>query len=271
MKNTKITKQINITRVKDNNKFLIKDTIIDEDILQIYINGDKNFEMVFSMTKPVELTAGFLFTQDIISKKTDIEKITFDNLTKQCHVILNRTALKRLDEFKTKQQIKGSSGGTLLQGTDLSPKSDNNKSKHNKSDHKRPLNYNKVLSLITMHQEQSELFQQTGAVHSAGLCTSSKILSFYEDIGRHNAIDKLAGDILLNSINTYDKIATLSCRMSLEIIGKIIKTCIPIVISNAAPTLSAIKLADQAGLTVIGFARGNRFNIYTHEHRICHR
>ena len=268
MENTKITKQINITRVNNNNKFLIKDTIIDEDILQIYINGDKSFEMVFSMTKPLELTAGFLFTQGIISKKTDIEKITFDNQTKQCHVILNRTALKELDEFKTKQQIKGSSGGTLLQGntTDLSPKPDNNK-----SDHKTFLNYNKVLSLITMHQEQSELFQQTGAVHSAGLCTSSKILSFYEDIGRHNAIDKLAGDILLNSIDTYDKIATLSCRMSLEIIGKIIKTCIPIVISNAAPTLSAIKLADQAGLTVIGFARGNRFNIYTHEHRICHR
>jgi FdhD protein len=56
--------------------------------------------------------------------------------------------------------------------------------------------------------------------------------------------------------------------MSLEIIGKIIKTGIPIVISNAAPTLSAVKLADRAGLTIIGFARNNRFNIYTHGNRI---
>jgi len=56
--------------------------------------------------------------------------------------------------------------------------------------------------------------------------------------------------------------------MSLEIIGKIIKTGIPVVISNAAPTLSAVGLADKAGLTIVGFARNNRFNIYTHERRI---
>ena len=58
------------------------------------------------------------------------------------------------------------------------------------------------------------------------------------------------------------------CRMSLEIIGKIIRTGIPIVISNAAPTLSAVRMADRDGLTLIGFARDNRFNIYTHEKRI---
>ena len=112
------------------------------------------------------------------------------------------------------------------------------------------------------------LFHKTGAVHSAGLCDPGSILSYYEDIGRHNAIDKLAGDILLNQINTHDKIATVSCRMSIEIIGKIIRTGIPIVISNAAPTLSAVHLAHRAGVTIVGFARNNRFNIYTHENRI---
>jgi len=69
MKNNKIIKQINITRIKESNKILIKDNIIDEDILKIYLNDDKNFEMVFSMTQPVALTAGFLFTQGIIHKK----------------------------------------------------------------------------------------------------------------------------------------------------------------------------------------------------------
>ena len=130
------------------------------------------------------------------------------------------------------------------------------------------INYVQVLSLIQQHFDHSELFHETGAVHSAGLCDPSTILSYYEDIGRHNALDKLAGDILLKGINTQNKIATVSCRMSLEIIGKIIKTGIPIVISNAAPTLSAVKLAHRAGLTVIGFARNNRFNVYTHEKRI---
>ena len=130
------------------------------------------------------------------------------------------------------------------------------------------ITYDQVLSLIRQHFDHSRLFQETGAVHSAGLCDPFTILSYYEDIGRHNALDKLAGDILLNNTKTHDKIATLSCRMSLEIIGKIVKTGIPIVISNAAPTLSAIRLARDAGLTVIGFARDNRFNIYTHAKRI---
>lgn len=89
------------------------------------------------------------------------------------------------------------------------------------------------------------------------------------DIGRHNALDKLAGDVLLREIPVGDKVATLSCRMSLEIIGKIIRTGIPVVISNAAPTLSAVRMARRAGLTVIGFARDNRFNIYSHDERIC--
>jgi len=265
MKNSNIIKQINITRIKDNNKVLVKDDIIDEDILKIYLNGDKNFEMVFSMPQPVALTAGFLFTQGIVHKKTDIEKIIFNEQTKQCNVKLNNIALKRLNQFKTRHEIKGSSGGSLLSDKtiDLSSRFDNSKFTDKVS-----ISYNQVISLIGMHRKQSRLFQQTGAVHSAGLCTPLKILSFYEDIGRHNAIDKLAGEILLNSIDTHNKVATLSCRMSLEIIGKIIKTGIPIVISNAAPTLSAVKLAREAGLTMIGFARNNRFNIYTHEKRI---
>jgi len=130
------------------------------------------------------------------------------------------------------------------------------------------MTYDEVLSLIRMHKDHSGLFLETGAVHSAGLCHGGRMLYYYEDIGRHNALDKLAGDILLRGLHTGDKAATVSCRMSLEIIGKIVKTGIPIVISNAAPTLSAVRLARRSGLTVIGFARGSRFNIYSHEERI---
>lgn len=256
-----IIKQVGIIRIKDNKEFLIKDSIIDEDILEIVINQNKVFQMVFSMTHSRALAVGFLFTQGIVHRKTEIKAIEFFKDKKQCHITLDDPALKRLDKFKKGRQIKGSSGGALLQETaDLflsRPK-----------DH-FSITYDQVLSLIQLHWDHSELFHKTGAVHSAGLCDPSNILSYYEDIGRHNALDKLAGDILLKGINTQNKIATLSCRMSLEIIGKIIKTGIPIVISNAAPTLSAVKLADRAGLTMIGFARNNRFNIYTHEGRIA--
>ncbi len=262
METKTIIKYVNITRIENDKKSLKEDYIIDEDILNIYINGEKSFQMVFSMPNPNALAAGFLFTQGIVKKKTDIHKISFLNKEKQCHIQLNNLASIRLDTFLKESQIKGSSGGILLKNH-LEPVNINSASKDAFS-----ITHKQVLSLIQMHQEHSRVFQQTGAVHSAGLCSPSKILFYYEDIGRHNAIDKLAGAILLKDIDTTKKIATLSCRMSLEIIGKIIKTGIPIVISNAAPTLCAVKLANEAGLTMIGFARKNRFNIYTHEKRI---
>ena len=255
-----IIKQVEITRIKDNKRFLMKDSIIDEDILSIVINQKKVFQMVFSMTHARALAAGFLFTQRIVHKKEEITAIEFFKNKKQCHITLDNRALRRLNKFNKNSQIKGSSGGALLQEPTALFES-------RSKDHFR-ITYTQVLSLIQLHWDRSELFHATGAVHSAGLCGPSNILSYYEDIGRHNALDKLAGDIFLNEMDTQNKIATISCRMSLEIIGKIIITGIPIVISNAAPTLSAVKLANRAGLTVIGFARDNRFNIYTHERRI---
>ncbi|MEN8212654.1 MAG: formate dehydrogenase accessory sulfurtransferase FdhD [Thermodesulfobacteriota bacterium] len=262
MENSRIIKQLDITRIKEGKKVRIKDNIINEDILKIYINSEKNFEMVFTMTHPKALAAGFLLTQGIVHKKRDIQDIIFYEEKKECHIKLNDNAFERLNKYKTEHHIKGSSGGTLLQEKRIILSSDPNDM--------ISITYGEVLSLIKMHQEHSLLFRQTGAVHSAGLCDPSKILFYYEDIGRHNALDKLAGDTLLNGVETQNKIATLSCRMSLEIIGKIIKTGIPIVISNAAPTLSAVELANEAGLTMIGFARSNRFNIYTHSQRIHH-
>lgn len=260
MDNAHIIKQIDITRIKDNRIILTQDSIIDEDILEIHINGEKTFQMVFSMTHTNALAAGFLFTQGIVREKEDILDSVFLEAPKQCHITLKETALDRLKEFRKNGQVKGSSGGTLLsfpegaQAVNQSPGFS--------------ITYDTVLSLIRMHRDHSGIFIRTGAVHSAGLCHKGRILYYYEDIGRHNALDKLAGDILLKGIDTRDRVATVSCRMSLEIIGKIIRTGIPVVISNAAPTLSAVRLADRAGLTVIGFARDNRFNIYTHGERI---
>ncbi len=260
MDNTHIIKKIDITRIKGRQVILTEDSIIDEDILEIHINGEKTFQMVFSMTHTEALCAGFLFTQGIVQKKTDILDLGFSEKSRQCHVTLNDSALKRLEEFKANSQVKGSSGGVLLQHPEGV--------RSEEPSHGFSITYNEVLSLIRMHWDHSGIFLETGAVHSAGICSKDRILYYYEDIGRHNALDKMAGDILLKKIDTTDKVATVSCRMSLEIIGKIIKTGIPVVISNAAPTLSAVRLADHAGLTVVGFARDNRFNIYTHEKRI---
>ena len=257
-----IIHDIDIIRIKNGQTIPMKDPIIDEDIFAIYINGKKTFEMIASMIHPLELTAGFLFTQGIVAAKEEIVDMTVSETQKSCHVRLRPTAIEQLTNFKRQRQVRGSSGGMLLQGNDLQTA--------RISSPDITLTPEQIMNLISSHWKHSQLFHKTGAVHSAGLCRPDAILSYFEDIGRHNALDKLAGAVLLEDIDTTDKVATLSCRMSLEIIGKIIKTGIPVVISNAAPTLSAVKLAQKAGLTIIGFARENRFNIYTHKNRILY-
>ena len=236
------------------------DAIIDEELLTIVVNGKKEFEMIFSNVSGSELAAGFLFTQSVVSDRSDITKMEWDDTAHTCRISLSDAALVRLRQMGKNRPVKGSSGGAMLFS--------NNDNEKTIPDSAFRVPSARVLQLIGQHRDASGRFEETGALHSAGLCTPNGLTDYFEDIGRHNAVDKLAGSILLNQTDPSDKIATLSCRMSLEIIGKIIKTRIPVVISNAAPTLSAVRLAEKAGLTLIGFARENRFNIYTHPERI---
>ena len=114
----------------------------------------------------------------------------------------------------------------------------------------------------------SDLFTKTGGVHSAALVDKEKIILFSEDIGRHNAVDKLLGKAFLAGIPTNDKILLSSGRISGEIMTKVIRNRIPILISRTAPTCMSITYAEDHGVTLIGFARGNRMNVYTHPQRI---
>ena len=109
---------------------------------------------------------------------------------------------------------------------------------------------------------------KTGGVHSAALADRKNIHQFAEDIGRHNAVDKLLGKAFLASIPVEDKILLSSGRISGEIMTKVIRNRIPILISRTAPTCMSITYAEYHGVTLIGFARGNRMNIYTHPQRI---
>ncbi len=125
-----------------------------------------------------------------------------------------------------------------------------------------------IQNLLKEFRSISELFMQTGGVHSAALADRQKIHLFAEDIGRHNAVDKLIGKAFLAGIPVEDKILLSSGRISGEIMTKVIRNRIPIMISRTAPTCMAITYAEDHGITLIGFARGNRMNIYTHPQRI---
>lgn len=116
-------------------------------------------------------------------------------------------------------------------------------------------------------ETSSTLFHRTGGVHNAQLAHDGKVIASFSDLGRHNAVDKIAGWCFLNNTDTSDKVLVFSGRMPSEIISKVVTLGCPIIISRGAPTDLSLELAAQHGITVIGFTRADRFNVYTHEAR----
>jgi FdhD protein len=125
-----------------------------------------------------------------------------------------------------------------------------------------------VFKLVNEFQHISKLYLATHGVHSAALSDTENIIIFSEDIGRHNAIDKIFGECLLEDIPTDDRIIISSGRLSSEILLKVSKRNIPVIISISAPTNLGLKTADRLGITLIGSVRGKKMDVYTHDRRL---
>ncbi len=125
-----------------------------------------------------------------------------------------------------------------------------------------------IARLMKQHLDASDIHRQTGGVHIMSLSEGKSLMVSREDIGRHNAVDKIYGYCLKNNLDCSRKILFSSGRISNEIIEKICFMGVKIVVSRATVTDLARKKAEDAGITLIGFARGERFNIYSHPERI---
>ncbi len=127
-----------------------------------------------------------------------------------------------------------------------------------------------ILSLPGRLREAQAAFERTGGLHAAGLFeTDGRLVAVREDVGRHNALDKLIGSrVLIRELPLWDRIVLVSGRVSFEIVQKAAVAGVPIVCAISAPSDLAIRVADPLGVTLIGFLRGDGFNIYTHDDRV---
>ena len=125
-----------------------------------------------------------------------------------------------------------------------------------------------IYEVMKENLTSSELFKNTGGVHSVAIYDNEKLITIREDVARHNAMDKSIGYCLLNNIDLKDKIIFVSGRISCEMILKAAKAGIPIVISKSAPTNLSREIAKKLNITLAGFVRGERMNIYTEPQRI---
>jgi FdhD protein len=127
-----------------------------------------------------------------------------------------------------------------------------------------------ILALPDLLRAAQRAFDETGGLHAAGLFTpKGELLALREDVGRHNAIDKLVGSqVLAGSMPLHDRILMVSGRVSFEIVQKAAVAGIPIVCAVSAPSDLAIDTAERLGVTLVGFLRGDGFNVYAHDARI---
>ena len=125
-----------------------------------------------------------------------------------------------------------------------------------------------IVRTVRETHRRSRLYQETGGVHNAALCKGGRVMFFSEDIGRHNALDKVIGLALLAGLPREDTLVVTSGRISSAVVAKMVRAKVPVLVSRSAPTSEAARLAEAFGITLIGFARGARFNVYSNSRRI---
>jgi len=253
--------EILIIRARDGHFEEDSDKVAAEIGFSLIVN-DK--QVVTLLCSPIELDAmaiGFLLSEGILQKRENLLGIKVDEKNFTVDVRLAELPDDIDTTFHKKTITSGCGRGiTFTDATNLK------KLPPNKI--RVRFSQEEIFSLLKKFRSISELFQTTGGVHSAALADNKQIYLFSEDIGRHNAVDKLIGKAFLANLPVENKILLSSGRISGEIMTKIIRNRIPIIISRTAPTCMSITYAEDHGVTLVGFARGNRMNIYTHPQRI---
>lgn len=251
-----------------------KDVLATEEPLEILLRaGEEQRTLAITMRTPgndYDLAAGFLYNEGIIHNKLDISLMTYcvDGNQQEYNSL---RVQQQSDIFPPLQQLErhfftnsacGVCGTTLLD--DLSERD------------LPPIPAGPIAepSLITSLPDKlrgsQELFESTGGLHAAALFDlNGNLLAVREDVGRHNALDKLIGWGLLNDqLPFHDRVLMVSGRASYELLQKSFVSGVPIFCAVSAPSSLAVEVAERFGITLIGFLRGNHFNIYTGSERI---
>lgn len=224
-------KSVEIIRIRKGSVTTTVDEVVVEHELELWVNGEHVRTMLCSPSELEDLVVGFLFAEGLVSGAGDIKKIEIEGGSK-IQVTVEKTPFR--------PHIDQEHQNTSFQFTP-------------------ELAWDQMRNFA----ETSNLFRETGGVHSAAICDKDGIRFFAEDIGRHNAVDKVLGKALRAGLEFQDTYFLTSGRIAGDLVRKVIKAGIPIVLSYSAPTETAIRLAEEAMVTLIGFIREEKMNVYT--------
>ncbi|RLB08188.1 MAG: formate dehydrogenase accessory sulfurtransferase FdhD [Deltaproteobacteria bacterium] len=221
--------------------------------LKIYVNCQELVTILCTPTKLNCLVLGFLYAEGIISGLDDVASMRVCEEESLADVRLSNPEYE-LPTLRT--LTPGCGGGAVF------------KTQGQRVDSDLVTTPTEVLSLMKQLQKQMVLYRLGGGVHASALSDTKNLLVVAEDIGRHNTLDKIQGECLLRQLSTRDRLLLSTGRVSSEMLLKAAKMQVPIVVSRHSPTGSAISLARDLGIALVGYARGSRLVVYSHPERL---
>lgn len=239
-----------VTGIDQEGKTVTTD-VVTERPLTLFLNAREIVTMMTIGDHPDLLAVGYLLNQNMLKPDDEITAIDYDD---DIQTVVVRTARETNyeDKLKKKIQTSGCAQGTVF--GDLMEEFDDIELAKDAR-----LKTSWLYALTKKINTEPSLYLKAGAIHGCVLCQEDRPLIYMEDVGRHNAIDKIAGYMLLNGIAPEDKIFYTTGRLTSEMVIKCVKMRIPILASRSGFTAWGVDLATKAGLTLIGRARGKRF------------
>ena len=231
--------------------------VVREQPLSVYVNGEKFLTLLCSPMGLEDLVVGYLWMEKVIGDAAEVARLEVSPVDGRADVTLTHPVTLPTERILTS----GCGGGITF-----------------RIDHRLFPRLSSTLRVrpAQLAERMKELFQaavhyqRSRGIHGAALADGERLLVVAEDVGRHNAVDKLAGRTLLAGTHPLDdSILLVSGRTSFELVQKALLAGIPLIAAVSAPSSLAVDLAQQAGITLCGFVRGGHFNIYTHRRRIA--
>ena len=223
--------------------------------LTIYLDKKEIVTLMTLGHYPEALVIGYLRNQGIINHINQLKSVHVDWSVNSAAVTTNGLDLSKVDN-KLKHKIVTSGCG---QGTTFSGVMDDLKDKKIKM---KITKQSTIYHLLRLLHDKNEIYRRSGAVHGCALCDDDKILDFVEDVGRHNAVDAIAGHMWLNDISGEDKIFYTTGRLTSEMVIKVAQMNISTLLSRSGITEMGLNVAKDTQVTLLGRAKGKHFLIY---------
>ena len=262
---------VNIKKIKNRQEIFCEDTVALETEYSLFVNGQKLVRLSCTPEDLKELALGRLYTEGLVRNIRQIRSIQIQEEERTIYVEISENEKQRTEKESgknTKNEVESSIESREKEPGKTEPIQYRNAEttmpeRKQRSEGNRIVGFSEIFSAAEVFFSQpGELFRETGCAHSCAFWKEREIVCSFEDIGRHNALDKVVGKLLIQEIDPGDGVIFTSGRISADYLKKIIQMGVATVVSRAAVTEAAVLLAEKYGILLLGFVRNHTGNLY---------